>query len=317
MVDELRDREGRLRSMSISEPWQRPKSVTLRKRITALQEPAEGVSLQSLPLTGRDDSELSFVIRVPDQVPLSGSRVRPDPDLLERFLCLTDASDADVQVFASQFGALRVFSLEKKSELEHHIVITESCNVWRYFAISMRSILRIGASFHAGGTPGSQDWDAIGKYPEVVERASEELEFEIDPLSPLPVSGELGWVALAYFLRSHKARNRKYWVRLLNSLLDLGRARPWVVWDKYEAATRPRLVFSGPGLFAYLALQLCLTALKMESLVLCSYCNKQYPPLQRAPKIGQRNFCFECRQAGVPVRIAQRDLRARRREKGN
>jgi hypothetical protein len=168
---------------------------------------------------------------------------------MERFLLLADALDSDIRTFASEFGALHVFCRQEDSESEDYVVITESCSVWRYFARSMRSILRSGASFHAGRSPDPDDWDVIANYPTMVERYREEIEPEVDILSPMPLSGEYGWCVIAYYLRIPRIRNRKNWVRLLNAMLDLGRTRPWVVWDKYSATTRPQLVFAGPACY--------------------------------------------------------------------
>ena len=98
----------------------------------------------------------------------------------ERFLRLADAPDPDIHQFASLFGPLLVFGRRQETELERHVVITESCNVWRYFASSMRSILRIGAAFHDGRSPDQEDWAAIAECPTQVERAGEESELKID-----------------------------------------------------------------------------------------------------------------------------------------
>ena len=104
------------------------------------------------------------------------------------------------------------------------------------------------------------------------------------------------------------------WARCLNVLLELGRVRPWLVWEGAGTSGRPKLMFSGRHLLSYLALQLCLRASKHDAFAVCSFCNHQYTPAGRAPKTGQRNFCSECRESGVPVRVAQRDRRARLRE---
>jgi hypothetical protein len=312
IIDELRDITGRLSSLSRSQPWPRPKSVVLRPETVSLNDLMKSTNTKPLPLL---EFELNFVMRRTYRQGMPGERqVNSNPDLLERFLCLAEARDSDLQRFASRFGPLLVFCRQQASELEDYVVITESCNVWRYLASFMRSLLRIGAAFHAGRSPDPRDWSAIGEYPRLVERAGAESKPEMDVLGTL-LRGEYGWFALAYYIRSHKTRNRKYWVRLLNTLVELGRVRPWVVWD--NSSTRPQLVFAGPSLLSYLVLQLCLRASKLDSFVLCSYCNREYLPPRRAPKIGQRNFCPECRKAGMPTRVAQRDLLARRRKKEN
>jgi hypothetical protein len=119
---------------------------------------------------------------------------------------------------------------------------------------------------------------------------------------------------MAYFVRKGSDRDRKMWARFLNALLDLGRVRPWLVLEGAGSSARPKLVFSGPNLLSYLALQLSLSASKHDAFAVCSYCNRQYAPMGRAPKTGQRNFCPDCRAAGVPVRVAQQARRERLRE---
>jgi|ERR1035437_3296697 hypothetical protein len=96
---------------------------------------------------------------------------------------------------------------------------------------------------------------------------------------------------MAHFVRKGADRDPKMWARLLNVLLELGRVRPWLVWEGDGSSARPNLVFSGPNLLSYLALQLCLRASKHDAFAVCCYCNRQYTPSERAPKAGQRNFC--------------------------
>src|ERR1035437_9541804 len=119
---------------------------------------------------------------------------------------------------------------------------------------------------------------------------------------------------MAHFVRKGADRDPKMWARLLNVLLELGRVRPWLVWEGDGSSARPNLAFSGPNLLSYLALQLCLRASKHDAFAVCCYCNQPYTPSERAPKAGQRNFCQDCRKRGVPIRLAQRSRRERLRE---
>ena len=199
----------------------------------------------------------------------------------------------------------------------HQLVIVESCQVWRYFASCMRSLLRIAASFHGGRKPDPADWGAIGNYPLLIDRAKEDQANKepVDWLNPSPSTGEEAWKFMTYFIGKGSNRDRRMWTRLLNVLLGLGRVRPWVQWERPESDARPKVVFSGPNLLSHLAIQLCLVASKQDAFAICSYCNNHYNPQKRAPKTGQRNFCPECRESGVPVRIAQRTRRAELRQR--
>src|SRR5229473_6046791 len=116
------------------------------------------------------------------------------------------------------------------------------------------------------------------------------------------LDGEEAWAAMIHFVK-RGSRDRVMWLRLLNCLLALGQVRPWMMWDGPAMETGPTLVFSGPNLLSYLALQVCLIAAKQDGFAVCSYCQRQYMPL-RAPKSGQRAYCKECRDKGISARVA-------------
>src|SRR6516162_2033441 len=72
-------------------------------------------------------------------------------------------------------------------------------------------------------------------------------------------------------------------------------------------------VTSGRSLLSTLALQLSLRVAKIPSSVLCFHCQKSYATHKRAPKIGQRNFCPDCRNKRIPQKYALADFRQKRR----
>jgi hypothetical protein len=260
-----------------------------------------------------DGAELEFVLDSPRfGIPPPANRVRPSPDLFERFLGLKTAPARQIQEFASRFGALLVFCRIESQEVHPgKLIIVESCAMWRYVAASMGSLLRIASCFHSDRKPDTADWDRIGAFP-----ASLAALPKAEPYDQLSASfgGEKAWTSMVHYVGRGADRDRKMWARLLNVLLELGRVRPWLIWEGAGNSARPKLVFSGPNLLSYLALQLCLRASKHDAFAVCSYCNQQYTPMGRAPKTGQRNFCPDCRAAGMPVRIAQRSRRERLRE---
>jgi hypothetical protein len=328
-IDELRNRHGKLSSHIPVHDWLKPERVTLRTPsgvadVNALRIPsgvahANSPSILSSPAEGRTWPELEFVVRAPWKKRSSGIRpVRPTGPILEEFLGLATDTDEEIRDFASKFGPLLIFYREGRRDQtaeSYELVIIESCEIWRYFAASMRSLLHMAAKFQAGQPPDGTDWDTIGKFPLAAEEAK---EGSFDLLSPSPVDAEAEWKSIAGYIRARKGRMGKQswslWARLMNALLELGRVRPWLLWDAPGRDGRPKLVFSGPNLLSYLALQLCLSASKHDSFAVCSYCNREYPPSQRAPKAGQRNFCPECRDSGIPLRLAQRARRQRLRD---
>jgi hypothetical protein len=149
--------------------------------------------------------------------------------------------------------------------------------------------------------------------PPVMEMVQSGHHF--DMLSPVRVTGEDVWVTLAKLIRAGSGRNRDLWIRLLNSLLDIGRARPIVVWHGSGTAGEPRLIYGTPSLLSYLAMEITKLAVGRDTFAVCFHCGHEYVPGQRAPKANQRNFCPDCRNFGASSKLAQRDRRARLRER--
>ena len=268
--------QERLWTPTLIEDWIAPAKVRLIK-------PIKGRS-------GHSQLEIVWELRVREI-----RRVRPPSGLLERFMDLADKSDEAIRGFAERFGSLGVYCTG------FHF---ESCDVWRYFATAMLSLLKIAAQEYHRHPGSSADWDAIGKVPQSIH----ELHFSDN--RKFSTESELGWYIAASGVAHGDHRNRLMLVRLVNDLLALGKARPWVRWPK--DALRPRIVFSSPGLLSYLALQLALRVTKMNSFFLCTHCQKEYSPTARAPKKGQRRFCPECRAAGIPKQYAISDYRDRK-----
>jgi len=333
-IDGLRDLDGNLQGHAPAQEWLKPERVTLRPRISLsglvdveTESPIQNLAglmalksgmadmelkrqqiLQSQALWQAQEkkalggAELEFVVHAPAFVPASVRRIKPKKEILEKFLRLGTASDSEIHAFAARFGPLLIYYQGQAAGMEHQRIVIEKCDVWRYFAACMGALLRIAAKFHLGHTPDPTDWETIGNCPFTVSNAEEPT---YDWMSPTPLHGEGAWEGRTYFIRKGD-RGRAMWTGLLNLLLELGRVRPWVIWQGSGSAARPQLMFSGPNLLSYLALQLSLTASKHDAFAVCSYCNKEYSPLRRAPKAGQRNFCPDCRANGVPVRIGQR-----------
>ncbi|MGB3549618.1 MAG: hypothetical protein WA993_02935 [Candidatus Binatus sp.] len=74
--------------------------------------------------------------------------------------------------------------------------------------------------------------------------------------------------------------------------------------------------------FALIATQLLLAIMRSEGLASCSGCAMPYvsnrPPLAGklvGPQVAKRNYCRNCREAGIPQRDASRDYRDRKRHR--
>lgn len=292
-LDDFRNDEGDLFGSAPALSWVKPQSVILRSK--TIRNIFEG----TLPY----GSELEFA--VPWSV--EGSKaIKPSRRILEDFLSLAGKSEAEIHRFASRFGPLLVFS-----RIQEHgdcAVIFESCDVWRHFAASMTALLRIAGDIHLGRPYSSSHWREMGFVPPLI---LSKRDLKIDWINPSAADGEKEWQILARSSQVEQNQHPTLWAGFLNALLLLGRVRPWVVLDGPLGAQRPRLSFTGSNLLSYLALQVCLLASKHDAFAVCSHCNITFTPGKRAPKLGQRTFCPACRADGIPVRLAQRDRRAR------
>jgi hypothetical protein len=339
-LDEMRDEEARPLFIRIpSQEWHRPVSVSLRDThdvrpalapvldlagLLAALNPQK-VGSQADNCAQDRGTALEFVIERPKAwLPPSVARaVKPKLTTFEDFLRLADASDEEIRQFASKYGPLFIFGSKPKFEeiyrasrssvapkieesltRNDNLVIIEQCDVWRYFAGCMQALLFIMHAYREDRKPQASDWEVIGNAPEVVTSTRHEAT---DLLHPHSYGGEALWATVVHFVRQGSDRDRKMCRELMNSLLELGRVRPWVTWND-----QPQLLFSGPSLLSYLALQLCLLALKHDSTAICSYCFERYI-VQRAIKAGQQNYCQACRKARVSARLSQRRKLAERR----
>lgn len=281
-----------------------PRSVVSERNVKG--EPAECQSPSDIGM-------LEFVIHPPwAMYAPAGKRVRPSREIFERFVALGSASDEKIRVFAERYGPLLVFW--QKTRGKKDLVITERCDVWRYFARTMEALLHIGAGFRTTDRQGRNldtDWNVILDMPPIVRRAFELEDQDYvnqDYSKRILYDPEYEWSGRARVPRNPKHRHKATWMMLMNCLLQLGRTRPWLLSDQGQSAFQ--IVFSGPNLLSYLALQICMVVATHDSEVMCSNCKGLYRP-KRSPKAGQRNFCPKCRDEGWPVRLAQRDRLAR------
>jgi hypothetical protein len=322
-IDELRGAKDKLSSHLPSQDWLQPRGVTLHGDAIFIPSSEENTPVNALRL--RRDPELKFVIKDPwiRRQPRD-KHVRPTADLFERFLGLSSASDEQICDFASRFGPLLVYYRRERRSLhteEDEIVVSESCRVWRYFADSMRAMLRIAANFRSGLTAKVADWKIIGNSPPRIAEYKDPFEsgeYEVlDSLALSVAKAEAEWHSRARFIeqRAKLGSNLSMLEGLINNLVALGKVRPWLYWMKSESTRVPQISFSGPSLLSYLALQTCLKVANHDSFAVCSFCGNQYTPVGRAPKSGlQKHYCPDCRKRGVPVMMAQRARRERLRK---
>lgn len=309
LADQLRDAAGGFTGLMPVQAWIRPKKVSIEfpRSTTTLNEIIEGHSAAGVP-------RLIFEVETPSLARRpSAAEVKPRAGLLDRFMGLSSAKPEALGSFAEKYGPLMAYSRVAYDTDVKVLSLTEDCEVWIYFAKSLRALIHIAAKFSAGAPPRRDDWEVIADTPAAVSNG---VDNKNDILDPMSVSGETDWSARAHYIRIRGGvfnDGHAMWLGLLNALLSLGRVRPWMLPTKdISGRSRPQLVFNGPNLLSYLSLQVCLVVARQSEFALCSHCQMQYTSA-RAPKSGQRNYCPECRDRGVPWREAQRDRRNRLR----
>jgi len=266
--------------------------------------------------------------------------------LLGAFGALASATDDEVARFASAWGPLGLcwhglprdhpVDLGHDPELRRGACFDpfdpEPVTFWRYWAACASSAAAVAAALEEGSAGPLRAWlilssgvpwvrhveevwsGAIGSAVEaepdlnLVEQARLELDlaflgFDLgapggSPASP-PPSRQVEHIA---FARSRLAG-------VVDSWLLLGAVRATLRWD----AERPEIAQRSTGLFGAIGMQLML-AIASRGLASCANCGRGFAPSRR-PNLHRRTWCSrpECRRAAHAV--AERDRRARRRDK--
>lgn len=307
-----------------SSEWERPESVDLKRpnvpgMLTALIGGAAekfvgkwrafplGPELHVQPLGLAWASQIQFDLN-PERV------VHPGTQLLAMFLRLGKASDEQVRTFAATYGALGIFG---RSQPDGHGHI-EYCEAWRYIVRAMLALWRIGNELSLGRHGDAQDWKRIADpMCDSLYSYTSLFSFSLKDAAEIQSPGEKQWLLVMEYLNKPGRRPRKHEERLiftvlLNALLGMGAVQSRVLWPNRNHD--PRFVHSpGQSLLSYLALQLSIDILQLRVLSVCNGCDMEYKP-NMAPKHGQRNFCKDCRDKGIPQKYALRAFRERQRE---
>jgi hypothetical protein len=91
----------------------------------------------------------------------------------------------------------------------------------------------------------------------------------------------------------------------VNRCLRWANVRPKISFDPVS------LKFNSSSLYGYLAVELALTTMKVDGLLICSGCASPYIP-EHKPRTGTRTFCGTCRKNKVPQKLAMQRYRARK-----
>lgn len=215
--------------------------------------------------------------------------------LLEDFLRLDGAEDAAFARFADTHGVLGLCS---------HGAVHTACPVAGRSAGELTAI------------DNPTDHEALDVWRQWVAHAVRLYAYSRQLQGPNPLSAEQRRLLYDEDFGPPPSlhADRQMVAAALSSWLETGDARLLVTWP--GQATLPVLAIGAPipdrGVFAALGLQLAMAAGRAEGLSTCTSCGVLFAPTRR-PRAGQRTFCPACRDAGEPVRFAQRDRLARLR----
>lgn len=252
-------------------------------------------------------------------------------NLLADFLSLSEASPHAVLKFSRRWGVLGICRHGKPSthlprrqwsELEE--VGVRPCGPmrtrglagarrepvarWHHFAAQARSIHAAAGALLSGRRVADSGWQVMKEVfpagwvlPDQEAAQAAALHEHPLPVAAGHVDREVQPVSRQRRMEDANEKERRLLTFAVQRWLDWGDVRPVVRWNGPGGT----LTFGGSSLFGALALQLALTTTKVGGFFLCSACRRAYVP-ERRPR-GERHFCAECHDAGVPGRLrAQR-----------
>jgi len=269
--------------------------------------------------------------------------VRPGPGLLSGFMELEGASDKRVLAYARRWGVLEL--------CQHHLPLghpdvslpgflgqanarsfmpagncvqlwTEPIAIWRFWAGQARATANVGIRLRNGLTPDPGDVARLyDRAPWVEPLPTSVRGAWLQPLPAPPVTEPAIYLDAVEELRSHRRKAvadrpltsselRQIVDGVLEFWLEIARVGLRLTWIH----GRPDVLLTG-GLFGAIGSQLLMAITGSQGFALCGGCGAVHVPA-RPNDTQRRSYCFDCRAARVPQRIAQRGYEARRREAG-
>lgn len=222
--------------------------------------------------------------------------VKDTGGMLDAFRRIRDADG--VLRFARKYGVLRLCAHGLPAEHSNHLPPTERCKPIGFPRVAEPVDVWLGFTEEAR------------RLMDLAETLSAEHVSEVE-WQKLAAGSEGGYRRIALLPRKDRlfaARQRL--AQATNRWLLLGDPRPRFQWE----AARPTLVIEA-GTFGLLALQLAAAMSGTAGLAVCSGCARTYERKGRKAQAGRRNYCEECRSAGVPDRERHRFERERLHEK--
>jgi len=244
--------------------------------------------------------------------------VVPSDGLLEDFLTLRDADTARVADFAARHGVLGLPTIRWTRPGEY---VQEPLRAWRDAATRANALV-IAAARLRDGQPLTDDQRVVvlrAAWPDVEGSrfTSRQLYLDGEPFYEPHPDPE---AALREALLAHANRtledDRVQLTWAVSTWMQETGARLVLAWA--PGAGAPSLTIGGElgrGCLAAITVQVALACSRADTTRACDGCGALHAP-RRQPKPGQRSFCQQCRDAGVPVRLANRDRKARQRREG-
>ena len=254
----------------------------------------------------------NLVWRVNETGVLSHRPVQPGRQLVFDFAQLSESPDKVIHEFASRWGVLAADSKEHPLPIEATVgpdmpasnvfsftllqgwtdgVFTEPLERWRHFSRTARALLNIATFLQHNEFGRREDWNVL--YPAF---ADDDARWQHQGGYP-----------------THDAAMGLEWSRLRDPVtrwLQNADVRPRLF---FGTLGKPTVTLSGRALYGALGVQLLFAICRTHGMAVCSGCGTSYPRERRAA-LSRRNYCGDCRKAGVPLRDAKRDSDQRKRE---
>jgi hypothetical protein len=238
----------------------------------------------------------------------------PGSGMLSRFVELCTASDDEILSYAKKWGVLGLCEHGLPASHNKHpggaqkwrvlgvaqqgivscmpvaltiggMIYFDSISQWRLWSRKAKAIWNIGQQTNGGRTGLSEDWNAIGLWPDHA----------------------LPWEPGIDSARLTLGREISRWI-------DMGQVRPHFEWSQKNNQWEISIRAHGfPNLFGLLANALMLAVSDKDGYSVCSNCHSWYIP-GRQPSANRRNYCTreDCKKAAW--RDSQRQRRKRLEE---
>lgn len=249
----------------------------------------------------------------------AGKGVSAPSDLVDRFVCLRDATAAEIGSFALEWGPLFNRPDDRgharcpacdlaagRGRATRHELATHGCepvSAWRRLASDVMGVLQVAAAYHKDETVSDE---TLGLFRNVVveNRLPDNPDFVG---AQLPMNIEALFSDRVLPLNPHTGPTAEMIGAFVNVLLE-----PVGIRSYMSADGLPTTRLEPFGLIGALGLQLMQKISTTTGVANCSGCGASFSPT-RKPRAGQRTYCPRCRDSKVPQRDAARASRGRRR----